>query len=232
MNRKSQHRYESIDRTIQYGTMYPLTPAVARATALFAGLATTKTKLQELGADQIIGQTSFRGAVDDRMGLRDQLVESLQEINKIARSLDKTAFPTAAEQFRMPKSRSYVNLVSAARSFAEHAEAMTAAFTERGRPATFVTDLQALATSVENAARPREQHRGDMVGATQGIELYIREGVAALRELDAIITPLVKSDPVQLGRWKTAVTIQRDPVGGTTPSEEPPPSGEGSGSTP
>ena len=226
MNRKNQLREEAFDRTILYGTIYPLTLAVPRATALFAELTTTTTKLRELGVDQINGQTTFRGAVDGRMSLRDQLIESLREINKIARALDKDAFPTARENFRMPASFAYVNLVAAARSFAEHAEEMTALFTERGRPATFVEDLETLATTVENAAAPRSEGRVDQVGATAGIEVHARKGVAILRELDSIISPPVKDDAVQLARWKAAVEIQRPRT--STPAEEPP---AGSGTT-
>ena len=222
MNQKSQRVLDSCVSTIQYLIINPFTPAVPRVTALSAELTTTTNALRDFGAAQINLRSAFRGAVDNRVLLRGKTMEALRQTNKIARALNKAAFPTARENFRMPRSNSYANLAAAARSFATHAEAMEQAFIDRGRPATFVADLRALATGLDTSANARQTGLHEQVGATVGISARTREAVAILRELDAIITPLIENDPVLLATWKSAVHIESDPV---SEKEESPGSG-------
>jgi len=208
----------------QHLTNNSLTPAVPRVTALSAELTTTTTALQDYGEAQSTNRSGFRGAVQNRKLLRDDTLEAMRELNKIARALPKVAFPQAREFFRMPRSQSYANVSAGARSFATHADEMEAAFIERGRPATFVADLRAQATALDAVRNAREGGRTGWVGATAGIEEATREGIAILRELDAIITPLIEDDVELLAKWKAAVHIEADPV---SASEEEPPTGSG-----
>jgi hypothetical protein len=223
MNQKSQRCLEGCISTLQFNANNPMTPAVPRVTALQAELTTTTTALRDYGAAQINHHSAFRGAVDNRVLLRDQTLEALRQINKIARALNKAAFPNAQENFRMPRSKSYANVAAAARSFATHGEAMEQAFIDRGRPATFVADLRALATGLDTAANARHTGLTEQVGATAGIAEKTREAIAILRELDAIITPLLENDPGLLATWKSAVHIEDDPVS----AEEEEPTGSG-----
>ena len=230
MNQKSQRVLDACVSTVQQLIINPLNPAVPRVTALSAELTTVTGALRDFGAAQINLRSAFRGAVDNRLLLRGKTLEALRQINKIARALNKEAFPTARENFRMPRSNSYANLAAAARSFATHGEAMEEAFIDRGRPATFVSDLKALATGLDTSANARQTGLQEQVGATVGITEKTREAVAILRELDAIITPLIEGDAVLLATWKSAVHIESDPVSETEEPESPGSGGSGSGS--
>jgi hypothetical protein len=224
MNQKSQRVLDACVSTVQHLIINPLTPAVPRVTALSAELTTATDALREYGAAQFNHRSAFRGAVDNRVLIRDKTLEVLRQINKIARALNKAAFPNARENFRMPLSTSYANIAAAARSFATHGEAMEQAFIDRGRPATFVADLRALATGLDASASARQAGLTEQVGATVGIAEKTRQAVAILRELDAIITPLIQSDLVLLASWKSAVHIESAPVGA---EEEEEPTGSG-----
>jgi hypothetical protein len=225
MNQKSQRVLDACVSTLQQLIINPMNPAVPRVTALSAELTTNTTALRDYGAAQILNRSGFRGAVDNRMLLKAHIVQALREINKIARALNKTLFPQAREQFRMPVSHSYANLGAAARSFAMHAEAMEQEFLDRGRPATFVADLRALATALDAAANGRHLGLVTQVGATAGIEGKAREAVAILRELDAIISPLIAADAAALAAWKSAVHIEKDPERSAEEPAAPPVSG-------
>ena len=222
MKQKSQRVLDACVSTIQHLTNNTLTPAVPRVTALSAELTTTTTALQDYGVAQTLNRSGFRGAVNNRKLLRDDTLEAMRELNKIARALPKVAFPQAREFFRMPRSQSYANVSAGARSFATHADEMESAFLERGRPATFVADLRALATALDAVRNAREGGRTGWVGATAGIEAATREGIAILRELDAIVTPLIEDDAELLAKWKAAVHIEADPVSAPEEEEEPP----------
>jgi hypothetical protein len=217
MNQKSQRVLDACVSTIQQLIINPLNPVVPRVTVLSGELNTTTDALRDFAAAQILNRSGFRGAVDNRMALKEMTLLTLREINKIARALPKAAFPNAREQFRMPVSTSYANLAAGARSFATHGEAMEAAFIERGRPAAFVAELRALATALDAAANGRHIGLAAQVGATAGIETKSREAVAILRELDAIISPLIAADAGLLATWKSAVNIEADPE----PEKEP-----------
>ena len=63
------------------------------------------------------------------------------------------------------------------------------------------------------------------VGATAGIETKTREAVAILRELDAIISPLLAAGAATLATWKSSVHIEKDLERSTREPEIPPGSG-------
>ena len=220
MNQKNQRVLDACVSTVQHFTINPLDPAVPRVTALSAELNTNLTALRDYGASQTENRSGFRGAVTNRKLLRDDTLEAMRELNKFARALPKVAFPQAREHFRMPSSISYANVVAGARSFATHADAMEAAFLERGRPATFVADLRAMATALDTVGNARQAGRIGWRGATAGLDATARDAVAILRELDAIVTPLIEDDAELLAKWKAAVHIEADPV--SAPEEDLP----------
>ena len=221
MNQQSQRILDACISTIQFTP----TPEVPRVTVLQAELITITAELRAYATDQIKHRSAFRGAVDNRVLLRDQTLEALRHINKIARALNKVAFPNARENFRMPRSRSNANVAATARSFATHGEAMAQELINRGRPATFVADLRAQATALDAAANARQTGLQLQVGATVGIAEKAREAVAILRELDAIITPLIEGDAALLATWKSAVNIENDPQRNPEKPANPPSGG-------
>src|SRR5215212_7507534 len=102
MKQKSPRVLDACISTIQHLTNNELTPAVPRVTTLSAELNSTSTALQDYGEAQSTNRSGFRGAVQNRKQLRDVTLEAMRELNKIARALNKVAFPQAREFFRMP----------------------------------------------------------------------------------------------------------------------------------
>jgi hypothetical protein len=71
-----------------------------------------------------------------------------------------------------------------------------------------------------DASRLRKQAgRHGHIGSTAGLEVIGRQGVAAMRELDAVLSPIYEQNPVVFAAWKAAIAIERAPesVTQTTP---------------
>jgi hypothetical protein len=94
-----------------------------------------------------------------------------------------------------------------------------------GLPATFVTDLNNRITAVEASAQGRNTGLLSQVGGTAGIDVAARRGLAALRELDGIMSAALKDNEVLLAAWNVAKHIER-----RNPAPEPAPAPSPSGS--
>ena len=225
MNNLNQRIYAGLDRSVQFSIDYPLATPIARATALFTELATAKTMMLAQSGAQAIGSTGFHGGVDARQQLLTELLDEMRTISKIARGLDKVAFPTVREEFRMPRSYGVNRVLATARAFVANATGQVALFTERGLPATFVTDLNNRVTAVETAAGGRNSGLLGQVAGTAGIDVAARRGLAALRELDGIMSAALKDNEVLLAAWNVAKHIERR---NAAPEPAPAPSPSGS----
>jgi len=226
MNNLNQRIYAAFDCSVQYSIDNPLATPIARATALFAELATAKTAMLAHSGAQATGSTTFHGGVDERQLLLTELLDDMRAIAKIARGLDKAAFPTIREEFRLPNSYGVARVLATARAFVAHATAQVALFTERGLPATFVTDLNNRITAVEASAQGRNTGLLSQVGGTAGIDVAARRGLAALRELDGIMSAALKDNEVLLAAWNVAKHIERrNPAPTPEPAPAPSPSG-------
>ena len=229
MNRIDQNLVDAFGRSLRYNEDHPLLPAVTLATTLFTELGGIVTGINADLALQATAFTGFRGGSDERKQAFSGLLGEMRVMNRIAFSLDKVAFPGVREQFRMPRSRSYVAITAQARAFATNAAAKEALFTDHGMPAGFLAAFTTKVNEAEGAIAARDTGLINRSGATAGIKAKGRRGVAILRQLDAIITAARRNDPVLLAAWKTARRIAR-PVKEKAPADGG--SNSGSGSTP
>jgi hypothetical protein len=222
MKRLDQRRDDAFARALQYIAENALVPAVPRATALFTELGTIRTGMQADAALQATGLTGFRGGAAERKQAYFSLYDEMRVLNTIARSLPKAEFPDTAEQFRLPRSRSYAAITAYARAFATHATANEAIFTDRGLAAGFVAAFTAKTDAAEAAVGIRHTGLMNRSGGTAGLAAKGSRGVAILRELDGIMKTALRNDPVLLGKWKTARRIARSEA---EASAAPPPNG-------
>jgi hypothetical protein len=219
MNNLNNRRLVMLDSVTQFGENHPLNPAIARATVLYGLIAASATTMRNLGGSQLEGRGGVRSAVAESALIREELLGGMRAINKIARALPVAAHPGVREQFRMPLSNGTQALANAARAFVLNATPLSQVFIDRGRPATFLEDLTSVLTAFETSRLRKQAGRHGQMGSTAGLEAAGRQGVAYMRELDAILSPIYKPDSVLFATWKAAIAIERSPQAGiqTTP---------------
>jgi hypothetical protein len=224
MNNLNNRRLVMLDSVTEFGENRPLNPAIARVTVLYGQIAASATTIRNLGAGQVEGRGGVRSAVSESLTLRGELLGDMRAINKIARALPVADFPGVREQFRMPASYAYQAVASAARAFNTNATPLKQVFIDRGRPATFLEDLNSVLAAFDESRLRKQAGRHGQVGSTAGLEVAGRKGVAAMRELDAILSPIYEPDPVLFAAWKAATQIERAPetVTQTTPPSPAP----------
>lgn len=91
-----------------------------------------------------------------------------------------------------------------------------AAFVDRGVPADFDETMTDLIEALEDATQRKSSGLSQQSGGTAGLDDAARRGVALVRELDAIMTHLLRNSPSLMAAWKTASRIQRDPQSSAT----------------
>jgi hypothetical protein len=211
MDSLNNRRLVTLDSVIEFGDNHPLTQPIARVTALYGLITGSVTTMRTLGGTQVEGRSGVLSAVAETVILKEELLVDMRAINKIARALPVADFAGVREQFRMPRNGSYANLAATARAFVLNATPLSQVFIDRGRPATFLEDLTAAVTAFEAARTRRHEGRQGQVGSTAAMEIAGRKGVAYMRELDAILSPIYEPDPLVFAAWKTAIRIERSP---------------------
>jgi hypothetical protein len=211
MDSLNNRRLVTLDSVIEFGDNHPLTQPIARVTVLYGLIAGSATTMRTLGSTQVEGRSGVLSAVAETVILKEELLVDMRAINKIARALPVADFAGVREQFRMPRNGSYANLAATARAFVLNATPLSQVFIDRGRPATFLEDLTAAVTAFEAARTRRQEGRQGQVGSTAAMEIAGRKGVAYMRELDAILSPIYEPDPLVFAAWKTAIRIERSP---------------------
>jgi hypothetical protein len=184
------------------------------AQALVPQLNTHITTIESLRMGQVEGNGQFSGGATERRLVAKELRQALLDIALTARVLAKGPKPGLDDQLHVPRTRQYSALLGAGDAFVTVLTPadMKALFTTRGFDPTFVEDLSALVTSFRDATERKFGGLNEQVGSTTGLVTAIREGVAIVRDLDAILDPqLRKSDPVLYGSWKAAIHIERPP---------------------
>jgi hypothetical protein len=221
MNDLNNRRLVMLDSVTEFGTKHTLNPAIARVTVLYGQIAASGTTMRNLGSNQLEGRGGISSAVAESAIIRDELLGDMRAMNKIARSLPVAEFPGVREQFRMPRSTGYQTVANAARAFIANATPIKQVFIDRGRPATFLEDLTAVVTAFDETRLRKQAGRHGQIGSTAGLEVAGRQGVAAMRELDAILSPIYEPDPVLFAAWKAATQIERAPQTAPEPATPP-----------
>ncbi len=190
----------------------PLTPPNAKATAEIAILKGSIAELATLAANQDAGRAERAGASDDRVRLKFELREKLREISAISKVLDPVLYPTARAQFKVTVNGSFASYVTRGNAFVQAIGPVKAAFVEHGLAADFDEVLAEAVTALEEAGAHAESALQMQMGGTAGMELAAKRGVRAVRVLDSIVTPRLKStNPALLAVWKAATRIERPP---------------------
>ncbi len=221
-----QHVALTLEGVAAFGGANPLTPPNTRAAALYTTIGAAAVSLRAHADDQVTGNAEFRSAVLSRREASQALLEQMRPINRIARALPRAEFPGVRALFRMPRSYGYAAVLSRANSFVEEVGPMKAVFVERGLAADFDEQLSEKIAEITAVTTNRTLARAEQVGGTAGIGTKASEGLAAVVELDSILTYLYRNNAALLAAWKSVRHVQVDPV---RKKEQPTGSG-GSGS--
>jgi hypothetical protein len=229
MTKYTIRRSEALQRVKRFILDHPFTPANPRAGVLVTTINTAIDKLQEHGGAQAQGFGEFRAGADERAARAAELRETLRDLNKTARELDRDLFPGVHLQFRMPRSNSYQALLNAATAFhsAASVDPLKQAFIDHGHAADFDVQLAAKIAAVQAALQRKAGGRQEQRQGTASQRLVARKGMAAVRELGSIVNVRYRtSDPALLEVWNAAARIESGPASqpaATTPAAATPP---------
>lgn len=142
-----------------------------------------------------------RQARSRRQAARDALVAQLTAISKTARAIAHDD-PAVRDGFEVNPRTSDQGLVTLARSLADKARTLEAAFVDHGMPESFLADLEAALSELERAAHQRATERRAHTAARASIRAALAAGTTAVQLLDAFVSNQLRSDPVGLEMWQ------------------------------
>lgn len=229
MNNLETRRLEMFLRVRRFGAGRAAAfPAGSRGAEVLAIIDAAVTELEGHATAQASGASAAREGTALKAAAREALREDLEAINRTARAMALVT-PGLDDKFRLPRSEGTQAWLTAARSFARDAEPLKTEFTRRGLPADFLEDLASDIGALEAAIDSRTQNAGARVAATVAIDEAIGRGVAAVRELDAVVRNLFRNDPAALAEWTSASHTERQP---RRPPPASPPADQPEGATP
>jgi hypothetical protein len=218
VNTRNNNQLVMFGRVDRYGTEHPLTPANPQATDYYTELKSVITGMETALQNQLAGTGESRGGSQDRRRLATELRASMRDIGKTAETLDPELFPGLAEELRVPRSQKFEVLLAAGRAFLARVTPIKATFVERGLEADFDVELGAQIATLESATERKNDGDHTRRAGTLGLDATARRGMRIVRGLDAIIrNRFRKTNPVQLGVWKTASKVQANPIRAAAP---------------
>jgi hypothetical protein len=191
---------------------------------LITELQTTITTLDELGGNQVTGRGERGAGVASRLQTAAELRAILRAIAKVAASLNPVQYPGVAEQFKAPQSNGFAALLNSARATVDRlVPPIRQVFVDRlGQP--LLDRLPVLLTQFETNTDLKHAGRDGMVASTAALGFISQRGMAIVRELDPIVTVVLKNKPELLVAWASVSRVERrtNPTApATTPTATP-----------
>jgi hypothetical protein len=211
-----------LGRLSDFDDEYPIAPANARATVLFATVDAVIADIDAALANQAQGLGGRHGGVSVRKETALALRFAMKEIGRTARSLNRATYPGIAEQFALPRLGGYGALLAKAQAMITVATPIKQAFIDQAMPAEFLDDLEDLVAAFASATGQKNDGLLMSVGGTAAHYLRATAGVVAARELDAIVRNHFRNNPTVLAIWTSARRIERAPVRAESGAETPP----------
>jgi hypothetical protein len=201
---------DCMDRVDVFGKRADLT-LTTKLTGLFTTVGTNLTTLRNWGEEQVSGGQDLRAGVQQRLGLAKDIRLSLRDISDIAKSMEEEGEAGIAELFRYPRYSTYESLLLTAEAFAERALLRVADFTDRGLPATFVTDLQAKIAAFRAATAVKFGGKANRAAGTAGLDAAAAAGMRAIRTLRPLMRVHLRGSEALLAAWNLAARVERAP---------------------
>lgn len=204
MTRTQRYRYEMFVRVRDFGTAQAsLFPESSKGGQTFARVAEAVAAIDEHLKDHVIGKAEA-GRV--KAATRDAVFEYMKTLAQTGRRVTKAE--AGAHAFRLPVHRSLRAEIATARAFIEQAEARQHEFIQFGLPATFIADFRELVDKLQQASEVRLSSKTVRRQALAGVETTLREGLEAIRDLDALVAVATRQDPATFAAWTAARRIE------------------------
>jgi hypothetical protein len=213
MNDRQYAQYESFVRilafTAGHSADFPATSPGGRA---ITDLTRITTALRPL----TIGQPGISASpgTEAKEDLVDALREDLKDIARTARAIEAGSPPQPgfATPYPLPRDGTQRSLIAHARSvlaLVKGNAALIARFTAYELPADFVTDLEADLAAFDAATDSQADDRISGVEDTATARKLLREGRAAVVQLNASVRNKYRRRPELLAAWRTASRVDR-----------------------
>ncbi|MBL8395110.1 MAG: hypothetical protein JNK99_10240 [Candidatus Accumulibacter sp.] len=207
MNDREARRYDMFGRVQTFGRNHFADFANgSKAAGHFARLAQIVRDLTTERARQGGGTATAKQVLIDELRL------DLQNIARTARAIGagEAGF---ADKFRVPENSSQGALLGAADAFSLALDEADVAgkFIAYEMPATFVQDLKDDLATIRAADSEMDADDLNGVASTAAVGRLIREGMAEVRQLDAIMNNKYARNPDKLRAWESASHVERAP---------------------
>lgn len=201
---------------IRAADLVRLEPALQSPASLEAATDITRwiTRIDSLRIEQAAGAGGKSGAVCEQKVIAAELRRALRDITQTARVLSRKLRPGLADELHFPLQRTQAALLAAGESFVSviQSEGLESVFIERGFPEDFLAELTGLVAKFRAATERKFGGLGVQIGSTAALAQAVREGMAAVRDLDAMLSPkLRRTNPAFYDRWKSAIKIGHPP---------------------
>ena len=138
---------------------------------------------------------------DETEKRREVLVHQMTPIAKVARALVGNV--PGIGVLSLPKGNIKTSeLITAATAMAEKAEIYKDVLLESGLPTDFIDRLKTASAALKGSIDGRGLARASRVAATQGVQSELALGRRIVSILDAVVTGLIRSEPVKLAEWQ------------------------------
>lgn len=176
--------------------------------------------IQILTGEQIVGLSDSKFGTDSKDTIRENLRALLVSMSKTARSM-AYEFPGIALKFRFVHGETDVDFLVRARAFLTEAPAYKADFLRYEIQPDFITKLETLIDSFEQALSERGAAKDSHVEATANIGEQIRKGMIAVRTMNAPVKNRYRDDVGKLAAWLSASHVRKEPESVPTPPVNP-----------
>jgi hypothetical protein len=222
MNAQQKRTVQRDRRAAGWLTAHPTLTAVPIVAQLLALLFAVLDELNDAAVGQESHLRAALGATAEAKSLRDTLIS---DHLRVITSLAEIAIPDVAKvtaSLRMPDTRiDTEGLLTSAEGLAVSVEEHQDALQKAGLAADAAPRMRAVVQQYRKAIDSRGQFMALRSGATEGVDVQIKEARKLVKSLSAQVKLALRSDPRALAEWKQLVRIGRKGVQGTTPAAEP-----------
>ncbi|MCC6826353.1 MAG: hypothetical protein IT172_11465 [Acidobacteria bacterium] len=211
MNDNDRRRLEMFERVNKFGVDNATDfPNGTIANTLFKSLVTITAQVHTDSGGQQSGFSEAAQQYEIKETAREDLRDAMSQITRTARSMEY-AFDGIWNKFKWDRSMNDENLLAKARAFVIEATPYQADFIAYGMPATFITDLTALADALEASFTSAAGAVAEHVAATAAAAANVSAGMDIVRQLTGIVKNKYVNNPGLLAAWVSASHVEKPP---------------------
>lgn len=198
MTRHERVRYEMLLRIRDFGAAHrEQFPESSSGSQAFATVAEAVADVEAHATAKLV---KVREGQRDRAARRSIMLSRMRTIARTSRGI-RTA-SGAILTLQMPRRRSDVAVITAARAFLREAEAHHDRLVVLGLPTTCLAELREATEAFAASMAERRAGRSGVAGAQAGITAAIARGTDAAHTLDIVVLNTLGHDPVAFATWQ------------------------------